>query len=115
MVKNTGSYVPDRGDIVWLDFSPTRGHEQHGRRPALVVSPKEYNQPSGLFIVCPITSKSKDYRFEVPILGKVSGVIQSDHVKSQDWTSRNCKFISRVNSDVLQRVSAFISILTQSD
>ena len=89
MVKRKG-FIPDRGQIVWIDFDPQSGHEQSGRRPALVVSPADYNEKVGLSLLCPITSQVKGYPFEVEIpkgLG-VSGVILSDQVKSLDWRAR---------------------------
>ena len=102
------SYVPDRGDLVWLEFTPQAGSEQRGRRPALVLSPKTYNGKVGLALFCPITSKIKGYPFEVvlPDGYAVSGVVLSDQLKSLDWRSRKVKFIQRVSSDVMAMVSA---------
>ena len=102
------SYVPDRGDLVWLEFTPQAGSEQRGRRPALVLSPKIYNGKVGLALFCPITSKIKGYPFEVelPDGTAVSGVVLSDQLKSLDWRSRKVKFIQRVSSDVMAMVSA---------
>ncbi len=98
-------YIPDRGDIIWIDFNPQLGHEQRGRRPALTLSFKEYNQKIGMGIFCPITSKVKGYPFEVDITGKViNGCILSDQVKSLDWTKRNIEFIEKVNDDILNEV-----------
>jgi len=68
--KKSGRYVPSRGDVVWLSFNPQSGHEQPGHRPAIVISPKEYNGKVGLAIFCPITSKIKNYPFEVKIITK---------------------------------------------
>jgi mRNA interferase MazF len=85
------AYVPARGDLVWLDFSPQRGHEQSGRRPALVLSPIDYNRKTGLALFCPITSKKKGYTFECALpdgLG-VSGVVLADQVKNLAWHERN--------------------------
>lgn len=79
-----GDFVPGRGDIVWLEFNPQSGHEQAGRRPALVISPKAYNGKVGLALLCPITSRPKSYPFEVPLLGIVTGVVLADQVKSLD-------------------------------
>jgi mRNA interferase MazF len=80
------SYVPDRGDLVWLEFTPQAGSEQRGRRPALVLSPKTYNGKVGLALFCPVTSKIKGYPFEVklPDGSEVSGVVLSDQLKSLD-------------------------------
>jgi mRNA interferase MazF len=102
MVKK---YIPDRGDIVWLDFNPQLGHEQHGRRPALTLSFKEYNEKIGLGIFCPITSKVKGYPFEVEVIGKrINGCVLSDQVKSLDWTERNLEFIEKIEKDKLEDV-----------
>lgn len=107
MVTPTGrSYVPDRGDVVWLDFDPQTGHEQSGRRPALVLSPRLYNRPSGLALLCPITSKSKGYPYEVPVpkgLG-VRGVILTDQVKNLDWKKRQADFLCNLPAEVLEEV-----------
>jgi len=80
-------YIPDRGDVVWLMFDPQAGHEQAGRRPALVISPKAYNAKIGLSFVCPITGQAKQYPFEVGIPSglPVSGVVLADQLKSLDW------------------------------
>lgn len=82
-----GSYVPDAGDFVWLTFDPQAGREQAGRRPALVLSPRAYNETAGLAVVCPITNQVKGYPFEVPVPSGQgpTGVILADHVKSVDW------------------------------
>ena len=80
-------YVPDAGHIVWVDFTPQAGHEQAGRRPALVLSPAAYNDKTGLMVCCPMTSQIKGYPFEVTIAGPDSAVL-ADQVKSLDWRSR---------------------------
>jgi mRNA interferase MazF len=92
------AYVPDRGDAVWLNFNPQSGHEQSGRRPAIVLSPAAYNKKVGLAIFCPITTQVKGYPFEVVIPAglKVSGAILSDQVKSFDWKHRNARLIIRL-------------------
>ena len=95
--------VPGKGDIVWLSFNPKAGHEQSGRRPALVISPQEYNGRTDLAIFCPITSQVKGYPFEVKIpdnLG-INGVILSDQIKSLDWRTRKAEFICKLPKDVL--------------
>ena len=101
------NYVPDQGDLVWLDFDPQAGHEQAGRRPALVLSPKSYNQATKLILCCPVTSRVKGYPFEVVILGspKISGVVLSDQIRSLDWVARNAQFIDRVQTAVLSEVA----------
>ncbi|MEJ5188860.1 MAG: endoribonuclease MazF [Breznakiellaceae bacterium] len=102
MVKK---YVPDQGDIVWLDFNPQQGHEQKGRRPALVLSFKEYNEKIGLAIFCPITSKIKGYPFEVEVMGeKIKGCVLSDQIKSLDWTIRNIEYIEKIKNEKLEEV-----------
>lgn len=106
------SYVPEKGDIVWLQFSPQSGHEQTGRRPALVISPREYNRRVGLALFCPITSKVKGYPFEVPVNEQdIKGVILSDQVKSLDWQARQARRATRVSEDVLAEVSAKLHTL----
>jgi len=96
-------YIPKAGDIVWIDFQPTRGHEQKGERPALVLSPKEYNTKVGLMLVCPVTSTVKGYPFEVVLTGtkKVRGVVLADQVRSVDWRLRHTRYIESVSFDVL--------------
>ena len=106
------SYIPDRGDLVWVDFNPTKGKEQAKVRPAIVVSPKAYNQKVGLAIACPITSVSKNYPFEVVVSDKkISGVILSDHVRSLDWQARNMQFITKAKSKVITEVQNKLLLL----
>jgi mRNA interferase MazF len=108
-------YVPDRGDVVWIEFNPQAGHEQAGRRPALVVSPAAYNRKVGLALLCPITSRAKGYPFEVamPPGLKVSGVVLSDHVKNLDWAARKatyeCKLSRATVSEVLEKLGTLIA------
>jgi mRNA interferase MazF len=110
VVRST--YVPDRGDAVWLQFNPQAGHEQAGRRPALVLSPAAYNGKVGLAVLCPITSQSKGYPFEVAITTrKLTGVVLSDQVKSLDWRVRQAEMIERVPDAVVQEVLAKLSSL----
>ncbi|MBI2606071.1 MAG: endoribonuclease MazF [Deltaproteobacteria bacterium] len=106
-------YVPEKGDIIWLNFTPNTGREQGGRRPALVISPRGYNHKVGLAVCCPITSRIKGYPFEV-ILSKglsVSGAILADHLKNLDWRVRRAEFETRVPKAVMQEVLAKISAL----
>jgi mRNA interferase MazF len=107
------AYVPERGDAVWIDFDPQAGHEQAGRRPALVLSPASYNHKVGLAIFCPITSRIKGYPFEVaiPKEQKISGVILSDQVKSLDWKKRNTAFITKVPIPTVEDVIAKLKTL----
>lgn len=105
-------YVPNRGDIVWLDFNPVRGHEQSGRRPALVISPEKYNAKSGLVLVCPITLQVKGYPFEVEFKTKsVHGVILSDQIRGVDWKERNAKKIGTVSEAVTTTVREYMKKL----
>jgi len=106
-------YVPDIGDLIWLDFNPQAGREQAGRRPAIVLSPASYNEKSGLAVVCPITSHVKGYPFEVELprgLG-VTGVILSDHLKSVDWKQRRAKRAGRAPKPVIQDVRHLLGAL----
>ncbi|MEZ5422045.1 MAG: endoribonuclease MazF [Pyrinomonadaceae bacterium] len=100
------AYVPDRGDIVWLRFDPQAGHEQAGRRPAVVVSPRAYNSKVGLGLFCPITTKVKGFPFEVqiPANSKVSGVVLSDQVRSLDWKVRRAEFIESMSDSVTEKI-----------
>lgn len=106
------SYVPDRGDIVWLNFTPQAGHEQRGTRPAIIISPKIYNKKTNLALCCPITSNVKGYPFEVVVKGKkIDGVILSDHLKNLDWKARDIKFIEKASAPVLTECIDKISTL----
>ena len=106
------TYVPDRGDIVWLQFNPQSGHEQAGKRPALTLSPRAYNQKVGLAIFCPITNQEKGYPFEVKVGGsKISGVILADQVKSLDWRKREAEFIAKAPSIVINEVIGLLNTL----
>jgi mRNA interferase MazF len=102
----TRAYVPDAGDLVWLTFDPQAGHEQRGRRPALILSPRLYNGRTGLAVACPVTSHAKGYPFEVPLPpgGKITGVVLADHVKNLDWRARRAVFDARASDDVLTDV-----------
>jgi mRNA interferase MazF len=92
---NPGPYVPQRGDVVWITLNPQAGHEQAGRRPAVILSPHAYNAKVGLALLCPITSQVKDYPFEVRIPAglPVAGVILSDQIKSMDWRARKAEWV----------------------
>jgi mRNA interferase MazF len=98
--------VPDRGDVVWLQFTPQAGHEQGGRRSALVVSPKSYNAKVGLALFCPITSQVKGYPFEVLLGGggKATGAVLADQIKSLDWRTRQARKFDSVSDAVLKAV-----------
>ena len=109
----TGEYVPGRGDIVWMSFNPQVGHEQAGRRPALIVSPRSYNEATNLALCCPITSQVKGYPFEVelPANGPVTGVVLADQIKSLDWKARRARFERRSTSQVINEVIGKVSTL----
>jgi mRNA interferase MazF len=114
MSKLIRKHIPDRGDIIWLDFDPQTGHEQKGRRPAVVLSPKMYNEKTNLAILCPITSKEKGYPFEVHIKGKkIQGVALSDQVKNLDWTIRNSEFIEKASKFSMDEIIENIRMLIQ--
>ena len=98
----SGSYVPERGDVVWLSFNPQVGHEQSGHRPAVVISPRAYNRRVGLALFCPITSQVKGYPFEVVLpagLG-VEGAVLSDQIKSLDWRVRKARRIGALPPEI---------------
>jgi mRNA interferase MazF len=99
-------YQPERGDFVWLDFTPQSGTEQAGRRPALVISPRDFNIATGLAAVCPITNTGTGSKFEVPIPrgAKLTGVIQSYQFRTLDWIARNAEFHSKANQDLMWEV-----------
>ena len=111
------TYAPRRGDVVWLTFDPQAGHEQAGRRPAYVVSPEAYNRKTGLFLVCPVTSRVKGYPFEVPLPAgiAVSGVVLSDQIKSLDWKARRAEFASTTDEATLENVIARILPLIEEE
>lgn len=108
------AYVPDRGDVVWLTFDPQAGHEQAGRRPAVVVSPRAYNGKAGLGLFCPVTSARKGYPYEVEIpRGQpITGVILSDQLKSLDWRARKAEHICPLPSDTVLDTLARTRTLT---
>ena len=106
------SYIPERGDIVWLDFNPQLGHEQRGRRPALTLSFKAYNEKIGLALFCPITSKGKGYPFEVELeFKKIKGSVLSDQIKSLDWRERNIEFIEKIGDKKMEEVIEKIEVI----
>lgn len=108
-----GKFVPERSDVVWLEFNPQAGGEQAGHRPALVISPKSYNRRVGLAIVCPITSRVKGYPFEVELPQglEVKGAILCDQVKSLDWHGRRATRFGSVPDAIMQEVTARIRAL----
>lgn len=110
MVKS--KYIPERGDIVWLDLNPSKGHEQKGVRPALIISPKLYNAKTDLALVCPITSVVKGYSFEVELHAKeTTGVVLADHIRSVDWKFRHACYIEAISPTVMDEVEAKLKAL----
>ena len=104
-------YVPEAGDIVWLQFDPQAGHEQAGHRPALVLSPARYNAIRGMMICCPMTSKIKGYPFEVIVSQQPPSAVLSDQLKSLDWRARQATFKGKVTPPVLAETQAKIKAL----
>lgn len=102
-------YVPDRGDVVWLAFSPQAGHEQAGWRPALILSGRAYNQKAGLALACPITSQIKGYPFEVRIdAGPIHGAVLADQVRCVDWRARAARPAARAPADIVVEVGTVV-------
>jgi mRNA interferase MazF len=97
-------YIPDAGDIVWISFDPQAGHEQAGYRPAVVLSPASYNSRIGLMLCCPMTTKIKNYSFEVPVAGEKASVVLSDQVKSLDWRKRRARRKGSLSASELAEV-----------
>jgi mRNA interferase MazF len=112
-VSRKKPYVPDRGDAVWITLDPLSGHEQAGRRPALVLSPAAYNGRVGLALLCPITGQAKGYPFEVEVPSglAVTGVALADHVKSLDWRARKATRICLVPQEVVAAVISRLNAL----
>ena len=107
-------YVPEAGDIVFLDFDPQIGREQAKRRPALVLTDQRYNRASGLAIVCPLTSKRKPYPFALPItVDQVDGSVLVDQLKSMDWAGRKAEFHSKAPKLMMSKVRQYIAVLLQ--
>ena len=105
-------YIPDRGDVVYMSLGPTRGKEQRGRRPAIILTSRRYNERVGLLVACPVTSQIKGYPFEVSIIlqGKENSVL-CDHVRSLDWKVRQLSYLDKASSSVLELIMRKISIL----
>jgi mRNA interferase MazF len=97
-------YVPDAGDVVWLQFNPQAGHEQAGHRPAVVLSPAGYNRRTGLMLCCPMTTQIKGYPFEVLVGASEEQAVLADQVKSLDWHARQAEFKGRLTAAELSEV-----------
>ncbi len=107
------AYIPERGDFIWIQLQPTRGHEQAGHRPALVLSPKSYNRKTGLCVLCPSTRHAKGYGFEicVPMPDGTASIVLADHIRSVDWRARRAEFIFHVPQEVLDEAAAKLEAL----
>jgi mRNA interferase MazF len=116
LATRSGDYCPDAGELVWIDLNPTLGHEQSGHRPAIVLTPRQYNVRSGLCIVCPITRRARGYPFEVAIPPghAISGVILVDQVRSVSWEKRYVKVAGvapvKLLDEVRERLAALLQI-----
>ena len=108
-----GKYVPDRGDLVWLEFNPKAGREQAGHRPAVVISPRNYNRKAGLALFCPVTSQIKGYPFEVRIPPglPIGGVVLCDQIKSLDWAARRARHAAKLPPQVMVEILAKLRAL----
>jgi mRNA interferase MazF len=106
-------YVPDAGDLVWVDFSPQAGREQAGRRPAVVLSARIYNDKASLAVVCPVTSQAKGYPFEIAIPAGIAvrGVILADQLKSLDWRQRQVQKAGRIPPAALEQIRKRVAAL----
>ncbi len=105
-------WVPDAGDIIWVDLNPTVGHEQAGKRPALVISPASYNAKTSLLLACAITLEVKGYPFEV-LMPDGKGAILADQIKCLDWRRRNVQPKEKAPTEVLRRVTELLGALLQ--
>ena len=106
-------HCPDRGDIIWLEFDPQKGHEQAGLRPALVLSPIDYNRKSGLAVLCPMTKQTKNYPFEVAVPEglRIQGTVLADQIKSFDWRSRKSQFCCKAPLSLISEVMEKLGVL----
>lgn len=109
----TNIYIPERGDIVKINFSPHQGHEQGFERPAIILSPSQYNRITSLALMCPITTKSKGFKFEVQLLNGMQtvGFVLSDQIKSFDWKARQVKFMEKSPIELVEEVLAKLETL----
>ena len=105
MVKK---YIPKQGDVVFLDFNPTKGHEQKGKRPAVVVSHDVFNEHTKMVMVCPVTSNDKYFptHYILEDTKSVYGAVLCEHIRSIDYESRNLEFVEKLSNN------DFVSIIT---
>jgi mRNA interferase MazF len=117
LATKSGDYCPDAGDLVWIDLNSTVGHEQSCHTPAIVLTPRQYNAPSGLCIICPITSRPRGYSFEVAIPHghAISGIILVDQVRSVSWEKRYVKMASIAPAELLDEVRERLAVLLGID
>ena len=117
MATKSGDYCPDAGDLIWIDLDPTRGHEQSGHRPAIVLTPRLYNVRSGLCIICPITSRARAYPFEVaiPPSHAISGSVLVDQLRSVSWEKRYIKMAGVAAVSLIDEVRERLAVLLQID
>jgi mRNA interferase MazF len=117
LATKSGDYCPDAGDLVWIDLNPTVGHEQSSHRPAIVLTPRQYNVRSGLCIICPITSRARGYPFEVAIPHgqAISGVVLVDQARSVSWEKRYLKMASTAPVELLDDIREHLATLVQID
>jgi mRNA interferase MazF len=115
LATRSGDYCPDAGELIWIDLNPTLGHEQSGHRPAIVLTPRQYNERSGLCIICPITSRARGYPFEVAIPPEhaISGLILVDQVRSVSWEKRYVKVAGAAPAKLLDEVRERLAALLQ--
>lgn len=105
------NYIPDVGDVAWIDFDPQAGHEQAKRRPAVVLTPKTYNEKTGLLICVPLSTKIKGYPFEISIKGEKESIALSDQVKSLDWNARRAEYKAKVSQNELEEIKTKLALL----
>jgi len=111
-----GAWVPERGDVIWLNFTPNAGHEQAGMRPALVVSRTAYNRNAGLCVVFPITSKSKGYPFEIKVPAglSVAGFVLADQCRTVDWRQRQAAFLAKAPAALMKKtLERFVALVSE--
>lgn len=107
-------YIPEQGDIVALNFDPQSGHEQKGRRPAIIISNKIFNQHLGLSFACPITNTKRDFPFHIKVESeKVTGYIMSEQLKSIDYKARNIKFIEKADQETINKILGIVDSIIQ--
>ena len=111
--EGSGDYIPGRGEIVWLNFTAQAGHEQACHRPALILSPRAYNELTGMAVCCPITSRVRDYPFHIPLpdAGTIAGVVMVDQIRSLDWQGRRARFECHCPPEVVEEVLYKVNLI----